>query len=53
MTLTFKNVYVTGASTVAGPYEAKGPLKTSFDKKYVKDLYCGEASFEQAEVMLM
>ncbi len=53
MTLNFKNVYVTGTSTVAGPYEAKGPLKNHFDKKYTDDLYCGAKSFEQAEVKLL
>lgn len=53
MILNFKNVYVNGTSTVAGPYEAKGPLRTSFDKKYQKDLYCGEKSFEEAEVKLL
>ena len=53
MTIDFKNVYVQGVSTVAGPYEAKGPLRANFDKKYAKDLYCGAASFEQAEVKLL
>ena len=53
MILHFHNVYVGGTSTIAGPYEAKGPLRTTFDKKYQKDLYCGEKSFEQAEVKLL
>lgn len=51
--LNFKNVYVQGSSTVAGPYESKGPLKANFDKKYTKDLYCGADSFEQSEVKLL
>ena len=53
MILTFKNVYVQGSSTVAGPYESKGPLKANFDKKYTKDLYLGADSFEQSEVKLL
>lgn len=53
MTLNFNNVYVTGVATVAGPYESKGPLKANFDKKYVKDLYCGADSFEKSEVKLL
>lgn len=53
MMIQFKNVYVVDSSTVAGPYEAKGPLKNYFDKRYIKDLYCGEKSFEQAEVKLL
>ncbi len=53
MILRFKNVYVKEAATVAGVYESKGPLSNYFDKKYRKDLYCGEKSFEQAEVKLL
>ncbi len=53
MMLRFHDVYVEDSSTVAGPYEAKGPLKNSFDKKYTKDLYCKEDSFEKAEVKLL
>lgn len=53
MIFKFKNVYVDNAATVAGPYEAKGPLSNYFDKRYKKDLYCGEKSFEQAEVKLL
>lgn len=52
MTRTYKNVYVQDAATIAGPYEAKGPLHSFFDKTY-DDLYEGEKSFEQAEVHLM
>ena len=33
MILNFRNVYVLDEATVAGPYEAKGPLKNKFDKK--------------------
>ena len=53
MIFKFKNVYVDDTATVAGPYEAMGPLSNYFDKRYKKDLYCGEKSFEQAEVKLL
>ena len=53
MIFKFKNVYVDNTATVSGPYEAKGPLSSYFDKRYKKDLYCGEKSFEQAEVKLL
>ena len=52
MILNFRNVYVDDASTVCGPYEAKGPLHKSFDKHY-NDLYCKEKSFEKAEIRLL
>lgn len=52
MTFHYNNVYINGASTVAGPYEAKGPLGNQFDKTY-KDLYNGEKTWEQAEVELL
>lgn len=53
MLLNFRNVYVDNASTVCGPYEAKGPLHKNFDKCYKKDLYCNEKSFEKAEIRLL
>ena len=49
MTHTFKNVYIDSYSTVCGPYEADGPLRKNFDQIH-QDLYCGEDSWEQAEV---
>ncbi len=52
MTIQFKNVYVTGASTVTGPYEAKGPLTKYFDKSY-DDLYMGAKTWEQAEMKIL
>ena len=52
MILNFRNVYVLDEATVAGPYEANGPLKNKFDKKY-KDLYCKEKSFEKAEALML
>lgn len=53
MTTTFKNVYVGDTSTIAGIYEANGPLKNYFDKTYTKDFYFGESSFEHAEIKLL
>lgn len=53
MILNFRNVYLDNASTVCGPYEAKGPLSKNFDKKYTGDLYCKEKSFEKAEIRLL
>lgn len=52
MTFQYDNVYINAASTVAGPYEAKGPLGNQFDKTY-EDLYNGEKSWETAEVQLL
>lgn len=53
MTTTFKNVYIKETSTIAGIYEANGPLKNEFDKTYTKDLYFGESSWEKAEIKLL
>ncbi len=53
MLLTFRNVYIDNASTVCGPYEAKGPLSKNFDKKYIDNLYACEKSFEKAEIRLL
>ena len=52
MILNFRNVYLDNASTVCGPYEARGPLAKNFDKKYT-DLYAYEKSFEKAEIRLL
>ncbi len=48
MTFKYNNVYIENTSTVAGPYEAKGPLKKYFDKTF-DDLYNKEKSWELAE----
>ena len=48
MTFNYKNVYVGGATTVAGPYEKKGPYGDKFDKTF-EDLYNGEKTWEMAE----
>lgn len=53
MTNTYKNVYIKETSTIAGIYEANGPLKDYYDKTYTKDLYFGEKSWEKAEVKLL
>lgn len=52
MTFKYENVYIKETSTVAGPYEKKGPLKKYFDKTY-NDLYFGEDSWEKAEIKLV
>ena len=48
MTFKYNNVYINNTSTVAGPYEAKGPFSKLFDKTY-DNLYFGEKTWEQAE----
>lgn len=53
MTTKYKKVYLKETSTIAGPYEANGPLKKYFDNTLTKDLYFGEKSWEQAEIKLL
>ena len=53
MTTNYKNVYIMDTYTVCGPYENDGPLSNYFDKKYEKELYFGEKSWEKAEVKLL
>lgn len=52
MTFKYNNVYFNGASTICGPYEAKGPLKAFYDK-YYKDFYFGEKTWESAESKIL
>lgn len=52
MTFFFNHVYIEETSTVCGPYEKQGPLRRYFDKTY-DDFYCGESSFEKAEIKLV
>lgn len=52
MTFKYDNVYLENASTIAGPYEKKGPLAKSFDKTF-DDLYYGQKSWEQAEAKVL
>ncbi|WP_449536821.1 stage V sporulation protein AD [Ferdinandcohnia sp. Marseille-Q9671] len=52
-TWVFENqIFLNSTGTAVGPKEAKGPLGTTFDKKY-DDLHCGEDSWEFAERRLM
>lgn len=53
MTIKYKNVYVEDVYTICGNYENDGPLSKYFDKRYEKDLYFGEKSWEKAEVHLL
>lgn len=53
MTIKYKNVYLKNTATIAGIYEANGPLKKYYDRIYDKDLYFGEKSWEKAEVKLL
>lgn len=53
MTNKYKNVYIEDTYTICGNYENDGPLSKYFDKKYDKDLYFGEKSWEKAEVHLL
>lgn len=53
MTTKYNNVYIEDAFTICGNYENDGPLSKYFDKKYEKDLYFGEKTWEQAEIHLL
>ena len=53
MTIKYKNVFVEDTYTICGNYENDGPLSKYFDKKYKKDLYFGEKTWEQAETHLL
>lgn len=53
MTTKYKNVYINDTYTICGNYENDGPLSKYFDKKYKKDLYFGEDTWEKAEVHLL
>ena len=52
MTFYYNNVYLEDTSTIAGPYEKKGPLRKYFDKTY-DDLYIKAKSFEKGEIKLV
>lgn len=52
MTFKYDNVYLNDVSTVAGPYEAKGPFGRFYDKTY-SDFYCGTKTWEQAECRML
>lgn len=53
MTTKYNNVYIEDVYTICGNYENDGPLAKYFDKRYEKDLYFGEKSWEKAEVHLL
>ena len=53
MTTKYNNVFIEDTYTICGNYENDGPLSKYFDKKYKKDLYFGEKSWEKAEVHLL
>lgn len=52
MTFKYNNVYINNTSVITGPYEARGPLASYFDKSY-NDLYFNAKTWEQAEIKLM
>ena len=52
MTFRYENVYLSHTSTVAGPFEAKGPLGRFYDKVY-DNFYCGTKTWEQAECKML
>lgn len=53
MTTKYSNVYIDDTYTICGNYENDGPLAKYFDKRYEKDLYFGEKTWEKAEVHLL
>ena len=52
MTFRYDNVYLEDVSTVAGPYESKGPFGRYYDK-VCEDFYCGCKTWEQAECRML
>ena len=52
MTTKYENVYINTYSTIAGPYEEKGPFGKLYDKTY-DNLYFGEKTWEEAESKLI
>lgn len=52
MTFKYYNAYINEVSTVAGPYEKRGPLTKYFDKTY-DDFYFKRPTWEQAESKLI
>lgn len=53
MTTKYNNVFIEDTYTICGPYENDGPLSKYFDKKYKKDLYFNEKSWEKAEIHIL
>ena len=52
MTFKYNNVYLSHVSTVAGPFETKGPFGRLYDKVY-DNFYCGTKTWEQAECRML
>lgn len=52
MNFKYDNVYLEDVSSIAGPYEAEGPLGRCFDKVF-KDFYCSKKTWEQAESRML
>jgi len=52
MNFKYNNVYLEDVSSIAGPYEAEGPLGRCYDK-VCKDFYCGQKTWEQAECRML
>lgn len=52
MTFKYNNVYINEVSTITGPYEAKGPLGSYFDKSY-DEFYFGKKTWEEAESKIL
>ena len=50
--LKFENVYLKSWGTASGPKEKEGPLGEYIDISF-QDLYCKEATWEEAEMNLM
>lgn len=48
MTFYYHNVYLNETATIAGPFEAKGPLSSFYDRTY-HNFYFDMPTFEQAE----
>ena len=47
MTFKYNNVYIEDAFTIGGPYESNGPIGSYLSKRYTKDLYINETSWER------
>lgn len=53
MTYKYNNVYIEDAFTIGGPYESNGPIGIYLSKRYTKDLYFNETSWEKAETKIL
>ena len=53
MTYKYNNVYISDTFTIGGPYESNGPIGSYLSKRYTKDLYFNETSWEKAESKIL